>query len=197
MAWGWVCLLSLTVGLGCGGRQVTRLDPDVVTDISGRWNDTDSRLVAEEMIASCTAMPWLTTFVRDEGKNPVVITGAVKNRTHEHIATRTFLKDIQRALLRTGVVDLVADAGEREEVRDERFDQIEHASPETVKALGRELGADYMLHGEISSILDEEEGTKVVFYQVDLQLVDIEKNQIVWLEDKKIKKGITRGEFRP
>lgn len=191
------CVWMLGSILGCGGKQVTRLEPGTVTDVSGQWNDTDSRLVAEEMIASCTANPWLNRFIRDEGKNPVVITGAVRNRSHEHIAVRTFLKDIQRALLRSGAVDLVADAGERDEIRDERFDQIENASPETVKALGRELGADFMLHGEISSILDQEEGRKVVFYQVDLQLVDIETNRIVWLEDKKIKKGITRGEFRP
>ena len=34
---------------GCS-QTVTRVDSDSVTDLSGNWNDTDSRLVAEEMI---------------------------------------------------------------------------------------------------------------------------------------------------
>ena len=32
-------------------QQVTRIDPDAVTDLSGRWNDTDSRLIANELIS--------------------------------------------------------------------------------------------------------------------------------------------------
>jgi uncharacterized protein (TIGR02722 family) len=199
--WVWVCsgLVAATValGTGCAKRQVTRIDPDTTTDLSGDWNDTDSRLVAEEMIHSSLAEPWLVSHIREGGENPVVIAGSIKNRSAEHIEVRTFLKDIQRAFLSSGQVDIVADRGERGEVRDERLDQIEFADPETVKSLGKELGADFMLTGEINSLFDQEDGTKVKYYQVDLQLVDIETNKIVWLGDKKIKKGITRGKFKP
>jgi len=192
-----VALVALVAVLGCAGRQVTRIDPGTTTDLSGDWNDTDSRLVAEEMIHSSLTQPWLVSFIRDDGENPVVIAGSIKNRSAEHIEVRTFLKDIQRAFLNSGQVDIVADKGERSEVRDERLDQLENADPETVKRLGKELGADFMLSGEINSIFDEEDGTKVKFYQVDLQLIDIESNKIVWLGDKKLKKGITRGKFKP
>jgi len=37
----------------CGGTTVTRMDPNADKDVSGRWNDTDSRLVAQEMISDC------------------------------------------------------------------------------------------------------------------------------------------------
>jgi hypothetical protein len=44
-----VCLLigiTLAVaGVGCGGKTVSRVDPDTTIDLSGYWNDTDSRLV--------------------------------------------------------------------------------------------------------------------------------------------------------
>ena len=52
------CLLLIS---GCGGgRTVKRIATDEVTDLSGRWNDTDSRLVAESMISGFLVTP-LTT----------------------------------------------------------------------------------------------------------------------------------------
>jgi hypothetical protein len=181
---------------GCAKKQVTRLETDTVTDLSGVWNDTDSRLTAEQMITSATTKPWVTSFIRENSENPVVIAGSIKNRSSEHINTRTFLKDIQRAFINGGMVNVVADSGERDEVRDERLDQLENASPETVKQLGMELGADYMLSGEINTLFDQEDGKQVKFYQVDLQLIDIQSNRIVWLETNKIKKGITKGKYK-
>ena len=56
-------LMCLLVGLtACGGEtRVTRIDAGVVTDLSGRWNDTDSRIVAESMVKEALdAFPQLT-----------------------------------------------------------------------------------------------------------------------------------------
>ena len=44
------CVALLSACSSSGGKKVTRLDANEVTDLSGSWNDTDSRLVAEEMI---------------------------------------------------------------------------------------------------------------------------------------------------
>ena len=66
------------------------------------------------------------------------------------------------------------------------------ATPESTKQMGRELGADYMLMGQINTIEDREGGKQVTFYQVDLTLTDIESNQKIWLGQKKIKKFIQR-----
>ncbi len=190
-------LFFLLGGTGCSKRQVTRTDPDVVTDFSGRWNDTDSRLVSEQMIGSCLSRAWVVDFAAMEGRKPVVIVGSIANLTDEHIDTRVFLKDIEREMLNSGRIDLVADPSERGQIRDERLDQLENASPETVKRLGMELGADFMLTGEIHSTVDQVDGKRAVAYQVDLQLVSIETNQKVWIEQKKIKKVIQRGRYQP
>jgi hypothetical protein len=192
-------LLPALLSLGCGQRKVvTRIDPGTTTDLSGRWNDSDSRFVAEAMIADCLAHRWITDHMEATGgKKPSIIVGAVRNKTAEHISVATFLNDIERALINSGRVKVVASAQEREALRDERLDQWENASPETVKRLGRELGADYMLSGEINSIEDREGGERVVFYQVDLSLLNIETNEKVWLGQKKIKKYIARSRYKP
>lgn len=179
--------------VSCAGPKVSRVGTDTVTDLSGRWNDTDSRLVAEEMVKDALSRPWIDNYSKKYAKQPTVIVGTVLNRSHEHINVQTFTKDLERELTNSGRVQFVAAKGEREEIREERVDQAQHSSDETAKGPGKEIGADYMLKGTINTILDEAKGTKVIFYQVDLELIDIGKNIKVWFGQKKIKKVIERN----
>lgn len=194
--------IGLVVGcivmvMGCAPK-VKRVEIDKVIDISGRWNDTDSRLVSEEMIQDVLNRPWITRFSEAHGgKAPVVIVGTVRNLSHEHINVQTFVKDLERELINSGRVDFVAAKGEREELREERKEQAMYASEETAKAMGEELGADYMLKGTINTIVDKIEGKAVIFYQVNLELMDMETNRKVWIGDKKIKKFVKRHRFKP
>ncbi|MFA5515580.1 MAG: penicillin-binding protein activator LpoB [Desulfuromonadales bacterium] len=185
-------LLFLTA---CGGTRVSRMDVGEVRDLSGRWNDSDSQMVAEAMVQDCLSRPWLTEFALRTGKKPDVIVGAVRNRSSEHLSTETFTKDLERALINSGRASFVASAEERLGVREERLDQDLNAAPETRKAPGMEAGADYMLIGAVNSIIDREGREKVVYYQVNLELVDMANNRKVWIGDKKIKKFVERTRF--
>jgi uncharacterized protein (TIGR02722 family) len=192
--------LAATVGVlaGCAQRKVvSRVDTNETIDLSGRWNDTDARLVADEMIADCMGRPWTTEYAAAKGRKPTVITGSIRNKTMEHIAVGTFLGDIERAMVNSGRAQVVASAEERDEIRAERVDQRANASPETIKAMGREAGADYMLIGEINQINDREGNEEVRFYQVDLTLVDIETNVKSWIGQKKIKKYVSTSKYKP
>jgi hypothetical protein len=187
-----ISLALVFAAAGCSKKVVQRVEPDEVIDLSGKWNDTDSRLVSEEMIADCLNHPWLTKHVTKNSKDPVVIVGAIRNKSSEHIAVGTFISDIERALVNSGDVSVVASSLERQDLREEKADQARFATIESLKKQGVELGADYMLTGEINTIVDQEKGEKVVFYQTDLNLIDIETNAKVWLGQKKIKKFIER-----
>ena len=129
---------------------------------------------------------------RNGGELPTVIFGTVRNRTVEHIAVNTFLRDMERAFVNSGDVQVVADRDERGEIRAERTDQQTNSTPESRTRLRSELGADYILIGEITSIEDVEGGREVVLYQVDLNLTDLETNLRVWVGQKKLKKFIQR-----
>jgi len=121
-----------------------------------------------------------------------VIVGKIRNKSSEHIEVETFIKDIEKELINSGKVRFVASAEERSQVRAERKDQKDFASAETFKKFYKELGADYLLSGVISSVHDKYEGNEVKYYQVDLQLIDIETNEKVWIGDKKIKKFVSQ-----
>ncbi|MDH5484579.1 MAG: penicillin-binding protein activator LpoB [Gammaproteobacteria bacterium] len=186
----------LVFGLSACNPKVTRVSAEEVTDLSGNWNDTDSRLVSEEMIQDVLSRPWISRFQRKKGKPPVVIVGTIRNLSHEHINTRTFVSDLERSLINSGEVEFVASSSERQELRDERREQDLNASEATRKAMGREIGADFMLKGSINTIIDAIEGEQARFYQVNLDLIELETNRKVWVGQKKIKKTIEKGGLR-
>ncbi|MDR0735001.1 MAG: penicillin-binding protein activator LpoB, partial [Elusimicrobiota bacterium] len=145
------------------GTKVRRLDVDAAKDLSGKWNDTDSRMVAETMIQEALSGPWYAKAVKaTKGDEPVVIVGTVDNQSMEHINTNTFIEELQRALINSSRVEFVASKNERGEIRSERLEQDEYASEATRKAFGQEVGADYMLSGILSSIVDQEGSKSVV-----------------------------------
>ena len=191
-----IAFFVLPLLLACG-TKVERMDVNTTKDLSGKWNDTDSRLVAETMIQECLNGAWYAKALRESrGKEPVVIVGTVNNDTMEHINTGAFIEELQRALINSGKVEFVASSSERGEIRQERLEQDEYASEATRKAFGQEVGVDYMLSGVLSSIVDQEGRKSVVFYQVNLKLINIETNKILWNGQKQIKKYVAKKSLK-
>lgn len=187
-----IALLVCPFLLACG-TKVKRMDVEQVKDVSGSWNDTDSREVAKTMIDECLNGAWYAKALKEKkGAEPVVIVGTIRNDSMEHINTNTFVEELQRALINSGKVEFVASSTERGDLREERLDQDEFSSEETRKAFGKEIGADYMLSGVLSDIKDQEGSKSVVFYQVNLKLINIETNKILWNGQKQIKKYVNK-----
>jgi uncharacterized protein (TIGR02722 family) len=194
---GLLLIAAVAFALACSSAPtVTRRDADEAIDLSGYWNDTDSRLVSEDMVEDALSNPWSDRAREALGRDPRVVIGRVRNRSQEHLDTRTFVKDLERALLGSGWVEVVAAPGEREGLRTERLDQQTHASIETAKSMGKELGADFMLIGGINTIIDAAGKMSVRFYQIELELVDLETNEKVWIGQKKLKKVVKNARTR-
>ncbi|MFW6347120.1 MAG: penicillin-binding protein activator LpoB [Cyclonatronaceae bacterium] len=194
-----ILLLSLFMLSACGPSQsVSRVDAEEMPELSGRWNSRDARMVSATMISDVLARPWLERFRQEHDRNPVVIVGRVRNESMEHIDTEIFTKDLERELINSGDITFVASREEREEIRDERQDQQDYASFESVKNLAQELGADFMMLGNIDSIVDEsiDRRTSSIFYTVNLELIDVESNQKVWIGNEQIRKIVERSRVR-
>ena len=195
-----LAIAAVTVAGGCA-TQVTRISPDQQVDLSGRWNDVDSRQVADAMVRQSfqadAGQSWAVQYMQAHGgRRPTVIVGTVRNRSMEHIPVESFVRDLERAYLSSGQVQVVASREEREEVRDERADQQEFAAADTRARMAREQGAQYMLQGDITQINDREGGRRVVYYQVDMTLIDLESNAKTWTGQHKIKKMVEQPRFR-
>ena len=195
-----IIIISIVIifAFGCastGSTTVTRVSVEKQQDLRGTWNDTDSQLVAQQMVKDMIYRPWITDFITENDRKPVVILGHIRNKTTEHINTDTFINDMERELINSGKIKFVAASKERIQVLEERYYQQSHASDETAKSLAQETGADFMLLGTLSSIIDSNGGKMVKYYQVDLSLVNVESNEKVWIGTKKIKKIIKRSKY--
>lgn len=191
-----IALAGLMALAGCQ-TNVSRVRTDEVIDLSGRWNDSDSQIVSREMIQDALTHRWLEDFEsRGLGRLPVIIVGDVRNHSSEHINTRTFVRDLERAVINSGKAEFIADSSQREQIRKERDAQVGMARESMRSEHGDELGSDYMLIGSFDSIVDQEGKRSVVFYQVTLELVDLRTNRKVWIGDKKIKKYVSRPKRR-
>lgn len=185
-----IALLALALGLhGCSATKVERVDAGEEFALTDQWNATDSRLVADALIDDMLSFPWIERFQAETGQNrPVIIIQAVDNRTHQQIPVETFINDLRRAGIRSGRVDFVASADQRSDVREERNEQQDFSRPDTVKSFGQEIGADFVLTGTMTSIVDQLRNRRVTYFQTDLVLIDIETNRQVWAGQNKIQK---------
>ncbi|MFT5388036.1 MAG: hypothetical protein ACI9F2_000935 [Lysobacterales bacterium] len=181
------CIFAVS---GCT-TTVKRVEVGERIDLSGRWNDYDAQLVAEEMVFDALDKPWRGKFIDDEGRTPVVIVGSIDNNTSEHINTNVFTISLERELLNSGDITFVASLVERDQIRVERDDQQQgNTDPATIAAIGREHGADFMLIGSVDSVQDVLKNKEVVLYQVSLELIHLTTNKKVWIGQKQIKKSI-------
>lgn len=193
---GFLVLGLVTIGLAaCGGTKVSRVDEDKAIDVTDKWNSTDSRLVAQQMIEDMVSFPWLSKWNNQHDRPPRVIIKSVSNKSHEHIPTDTFINDLKRVMLKSGKVEFVSGGAAREEVRQERKEQDLYSTEESRAQMGAETGADFALAGTINSTVQQADGTRVTYYQVDLNLVDMTSTQEVWYGQKKIKKVADKGGF--
>ena len=188
-------ILVSTLLAGCS-TSVERIDAGQTVDLSGAWNDTDSQMVAQEMISDVLARPWYNNFTAKTGKAPAVIIGTVRNLSHEHINTKTFVNEMERELINSGRVEFVASSDERNEIREERIDQDLNSTESTRNAAGKEQGADFILKGQINTIIDTADSDQVRYYQVDLSLISLADNRKVWVGQKKLKKLVSNGKLR-
>jgi len=181
--------------MGCT-TQVARIETDTTIDLSGEWNDVDSRMVAESLTEELLSQPWYARYSASLDKAPTIIVGTIRNNSSEHINTGTFIKDIERAMVNSARLDVVAASDQQEILREERANQDLYVSEETRKQIGNELGADIMLLGSINTINDIEGKRQVRFYQIDIELLDIETNRKLWIGQKEIKKYIRKASAR-
>jgi penicillin-binding protein activator len=165
--------LSFILLLVACAQTVSRVDPAQQIDLSGRWNDTDSRQVAEKMIAELMASPRYQEYAKELGKRPTIIVGLIRNRTSEHIDANNYIKKFEVAIFNSNVADLVESDTFRDKLREER-------------------GANLMLFGEMTSETDVLNKQRVVNYITTLFLTDMETNKRVWYGQHEIKKHIRK-----
>lgn len=191
--------LSATSVAGCGPkRTVTRTESGSTegADLSGYWNDLDATIVAKAMIQQCLSSAWASDFQSENGgKKPVVKLMGVNKRTDDrNVNEEFFSKQLERQLLNSGRVRVVAAWGQDNVNVVERARQATHASDETAKSQGNETGSDFTLQTIVNSQNETDGGGQSVrAYLVNMELVSVETNEKVWIGEKQIRKVVNQA----
>jgi uncharacterized protein (TIGR02722 family) len=180
--------------LGCKGSKVYYGDPHEVETMTVDFGSTDLQMIAEKMVNSL-----LEHSVIKEGDRPVVFVQRIKNKTSEHIDTKSITDKIRTALIRSGKVRFTAVSDIPQEIveRLEYHQESGMVDPVTRKNYGKQIGSDYILYGEITSITKQKGRKTDVYYKITLNLVDVETAIIEWADEKEIRKGEQRKVFGP
>jgi len=113
----------------------------------------------------------------------------IKNKTSEHIDMESITDTISTRLLRSGKFRFV-DMTKVQAVKKQIDYQQDSGMVDEAKAigLGRQIGAEYMLYGNMSSIVKRDSSSKDVYYKFTLKLMHLESGLLEWQDEKEIRK---------
>jgi hypothetical protein len=197
-----ICI-ALLASACSSSPKVTRVEAGgSSSDLSGNWSAADVKIVCDSLIADALASPRIDAYIRDysarnRGARPAVIVGRFRNNSSEHIDTAIISGQMRTAIINSGKLDFVEGGETRDDIRTERTDQQGNASEATASALANETGANFMLTGEVRSIVDRAGNTTARTYYVRASMTDIETNRIIWEgENNSIQKEIRQPRSR-
>jgi len=176
------------VGFGCTGpRAFTRgqyEDPNTIEMLSDQFNENDLQLIAKKMVESLSQS---SAFAQIQGR-PVLVVGRMKNSTSEHIDMTSLADKMEVQLAKTGKFQFV-DKGARQEIAEEyEYQGSGYVTPGQAKGPGQQASADYLMTGEISSIVQEVGADKLVYYKMTSKLHNLRTGIIEWTDEKELRK---------
>ena len=185
--------LTLVIASGCANKSVVRYgDATAVETTDINFGSTDLQKVAAQMTDSLLLSPVVGTLTQNT--RPVIFIERLKNKTSEHIDTESITDSISTKLLRSGKFRFV-DMGRVEAAREQLKFQHDGGMVDPSKALqfGRQVGAQYMLYGNLSSIVKSNQDKSDVYYKFTLRLMDLESGLVDWADETEIRKTKTKA----
>ncbi len=188
----YLLIVALVVVLAPGCGSVTRPPVDEEPVLQTGWGHKDL-LGAADALATSFAK-WGAAQQWD--KKPVVYFHRVGNKTDQHIDTKSITDKIRVILFKKGIVRFTASNEVQDEiVRQLRFQNGALVNPATAAQIGKQIGADYFLFGELTSITEKARRKKGVYYNMIVNLVNVETAVVEWLDEAEFQKVRTRGIF--
>ena len=184
-----IALGALLVSSSCAGpRAFTKgnyQDPETIALLDDRFNENDMQLIAKKMVNSLVS----SQSVAERSETPIVIVGKMRNRTSEHIDMHALSDKVRTALIQSGGFRFV-DAMNRRDIAEEYdYQQSGYVDATEAKGPGSQTSADYLLTGTLTSNIQQVGKDKLVYYKATFQLTDLLSTEIVWTDEKEIRKA--------
>ena len=187
-------LLGSALALSGCASKVDYGDAQARETVNTDFGSTDLQMIAAKMVDDMMVFPPIVQMTQN--RRPVVFVDRIKNKTSEHIDTESVTDTIQSKLINSGKFRFV-DMSVVDRVREQLEYQQDSGMVDQASAaqMGRQIGAEFMLYGNLSSIVKRDDSTKDVYYKFTLKLLNIQSGIIEWSGEKEIRKTRKRSLF--
>ncbi len=178
---------------GCSNK-VSYGDAQATETTTIDFGSTDLQTIAAEMVDSMMMSGSVAAITRDQ--RPIVFVERIKNKTSEHIDTESITDTISTKMLNSGkfrFVDMDRVESARQQLNFQNTDELVNQS--TAIQFGKMVGAQYMLYGNLSSIVKNAGSDKDVYYKMTMRLMDLETGLIEWADETEIRKAQSKSLF--
>jgi hypothetical protein len=180
-------LIGLALVLSGCSNQVSYGDAQELETTTIDFGSSDLQKIASEMVDSMLMSGSVGAITHN--KRPVVFVERIKNKTTEHIDTESITDSISTKLLNSGkfrFVDMNRVESVRKQLNFQNNDELVNSS--NAIQFGRMVGAQYMLYGNLSSIVKQAGSDKDVYYKMTMRLMDLQTGIIEWADETEIRK---------
>jgi penicillin-binding protein activator len=173
-------------GSGCAmfRAKVSETDPDKPRHLSTGYDYTDLKTISERITQEFLNSP----FLESQTEPPVMMIAGVQNRTAQYVDGKNLTDRIRTMIFPTGRVRFINEA-RRDDLMAEQGFSAANATPETQVAVGRQLGARYMMSGSLTEMKDRTprqvrvSKTEIRYYKLTFEVTDLESNEISWIHE--------------
>jgi len=179
---------------GCSSTGVSYGDASAVETTTTEFGSTDLQMIAEKMVDSLLTFPPIVDVTSK--RRPVMFVDTLKNKTSEHIDTESVTDTISSRILRSGkfrFVDMTKVASIKKQLNYQNESGM--VSESSKMNMGRQIGAEYMMYGNLSSIVKRDSKTKDVYYKFTMKVMHVETGIIEWSDEKEIRKSAKKKMF--
>lgn len=172
---GLICFITLSV-LSLTFAKTKR---GANADLTAYLNSSDADEICKNVVAQIISSPRIVRFSEKNNRDPVVTIGKIRDETGEFFDTQVIANSLKTAVLKSGVLEFMANKDIRDDMRNEVVEQLEHSNEDKAKALDNEDAADYMLTGSVKLMIQNSGKIQERTYIVNVELTDLQTHRTV------------------
>lgn len=176
---------GLLVLTGCAMFRVKVEDKDVANlpAYDATYGAQDLRNLSDKVAASIAT----SDFIKNQPGNLIMIIYGVQPRTTTFVDTQAMTDRLRNILMQksNNKIQFVNESRRQELMKEQGF-QTQNATDDTRAAVGKQLGAKFMLTGALIE-MQKQTGkqvrvskTELVYYQLTIEITDLETGIIAW-----------------
>jgi len=188
---GTFCLILLS---GCTTTGAYNAPLDSERPLTTGFDPDDARRTVEAMVDSMLVFPPVVDMISQ--RRPVLDVASVQNRTMQTIDTRSLTDSIRTRLIRSGKFRFKdrSTAGDDITIMNEENELGLVDQSQAVKA-GQQIATELYLYGAMVEMKARSGRVTDVYYKITMNLKDLTTGEIVWTDEKEIRKGSVRPKF--